>query len=124
MDVHIDVELVARVALAIIAAGIVVTKAIDALRARGTIEDGRAGEWNQVVAFVVALAGFLLKWIGFEGAIPQAEQLGVELSAVVVTAGVIAVLSWAFHYVVKKMEGSRIDVTPAPQLAEATPAPK
>lgn len=115
MDIHIDIELVAQVALALIAAAIVVTKLIDALRARGAIAAGRAGEWNQFLSFIGALAVFVLRWIGFEGGIPQAEALGVELSAILVTGFTVAMISKGLHYVVKWMEGRRPVEVAAPK---------
>ena len=131
MDIHVDVELVAQVALALIAAGIVVTKLIDALQAHGTIKPGQAGDWNQAAAFFVALATFIIRWVGFEGGIPEAESLGVELSGILVTGFTVAVISKGLHYVVQWLEGRRRKVilpeVPTPNVVinmEATPAPK
>lgn len=106
MGIHIDVNDVIKLLVAVIAAAVVVTKLIDGLQKTGAVKDGQAHNWNQVLAFVVALAGFLLKQFGAgDAALIDAQSFGLQIAAALVTGFTIAIAAKALHEVVKWLEG-------------------
>lgn len=103
MEVSISLEQFAAALVILIAAAIVVTKLVDGLKAAGAVPEGAAGKVNQGLAFVIALAGFLLRYFGQSGKVAEAETLGLELAAALVSTYVIAFLAYLIHQGVKRI---------------------
>jgi hypothetical protein len=118
MTFHIEGSQVIRFLLLVIMAAVLVTKLIDGLQKAGAIKDGTAGHWNQGLAFVVALAGFLLKYLGGDGQIADAQAFGLQLAAVLVTGFSVAVVAKLLHGVVLWLEGRHTARFLAPALRQ------
>lgn len=109
MELNITADQAVQALVIVIAVAIVVTKLIDGLMKAGAIKDGDAGTANQVIALVVAAAGFLLRYFGQAGKVAEAETLGLELAAALVSSYVISFLAWLIHeQIVKRIEGRKL----------------
>lgn len=108
MDIHISASDVVRLLIAIIAAAVFVTKLIDGLQKAGAVKDNQAHNWNQALGFVIALSGFLLKYLGVgESGALDSQALGLELAGVLITGFSIALVAKLLHELVKWMEGHK-----------------
>lgn len=120
---------VAETALIIIAGiltgAIFVTKLLDALKPVLPEYDGAIGTFNQIISFVIALAGFVLKYFGQGFRAESAEALGLDLAATLISTYLIAFLAWFIHtQVVKRIKGEKEDEDNAAKAApKAVPVP-
>lgn len=109
MELNITSEQFFGALAVLIAAAVVVTKLLDGLKPHLSEFDGAIGVANQVISFVVALIGFVLHYFQQGWRVANAEALGLDIAAAVVSTYVISFLAWLIHtQVVKRINGEKV----------------
>lgn len=105
MNISISEQQFWSVMVFLVAAAVVVTNLVDALRLKKEISDVNAGKINRVVSFFAALVGFLFLHFGHGDMLAQAQGVGAEVSLSLLSAPIIMFLAWLIHQIIKLAEG-------------------